>query len=153
MIRDFGAALDVLGGGGARGVAAGTGDNTEAVGEIVDILSVGQVESGCIVVCGSATLADTESIDLNQVLIEHGDAANLSDKADFITPVDFTAVKTSDGGTTEFFMIKVNVRECGGLKRYFRVSVTPDLSASATDTFQLGFGFVAMTREDHPANG
>jgi hypothetical protein len=147
MIKDFGAQLDILSGGGARGVAAGTGDNTEAYGDIVDSLSQPQCESGIIFVAGSAVLADTESIDIDQVKIEHGDAANLSDAADFTTPVDFAAVKTSSGGTTELFAIKVNVANMAGLKRYWRVACTPDLSASATDTFQIGFGCVGYSRE------
>jgi hypothetical protein len=146
MIKDFGAQLDILSGGGARGVAAGTGDNTEAVGAIVDSLAQPQIESGCIVICGSATLADTEGISINDVGIEHGDAANLSDKADFNTETDFADVKVSDGGTTELFAIKQNVANMAGLKRYWRVKCTPDLSASSTDTFELGFGFVGYGR-------
>lgn len=145
MIKDFGAQLDVLSGGGARGVAAGTGDNTEAFGDIVDSLAQPGIASGIIFVAGSATLADAESIDINQLKIEHGDAANLSDAADFTTPVDFAAVKTSSGGTTELFIVKVNVAKLDGLKRYWRVSFTPDLSASATDTFECGCGCAAYS--------
>ena len=107
--KDAGAYLSVVSGGGARGVAAGTGDNTEAVGEIVDMLAQPNLRSGCIVVAGSAVLADTKSISLVSVKVEHGDAANLSDKANFITPAVFTDLKVSSGGSTELFMIKVPV--------------------------------------------
>jgi hypothetical protein len=146
--KDAGAYFKLLSGGGARGVAAGTGDNTEAVGEIVDMQAQPGPMSGFIFVAGSAVLADTKSISINDVGIEHGDAANLSDKSDYdpgngVTEVDFAAVKTSDGGTTELFAIKLN-QDLSGVKRYWRVKVTPDLNAADTDTFQLGFGFAAI---------
>ena len=141
--KNAGAYFSVISGGGARGVAAGTGDNTEAVGEIVDQLAQPDLRSGAIVVCGSATLADTEGISLVDVHVEHGDESDLSDKADFHTPAVFTDLKVSSGGTTELFMVKVPV-DLWGIKRYWRVAVTPDLSASGTDTFELGFGFVAI---------
>lgn len=144
--KNAGAHMAVLSGGGARGVAAGTGDNTEAVGDIVDSLAISKRYSGAIVITGSAVLADTEGISLNNVCIEHGAVANLSDKADAFTAVDFADVKVSDGGTTELFGIKLNV-DLTILKRYWRVTVTPDLSASGTDTFQLGFGVVAVGEE------
>jgi hypothetical protein len=136
--KDAGAYLKMVSGGGARGVAAGAGDNTEAVGDIVDSLAEPGIKSGAIIVCGSATLADAEGISINSVKIEHGDAANLSDKADAFTAVSFTDVKVSSGGTTELFAIKLKF-EGFPLKRYWRVACTPDLSASGTDTFELGF--------------
>jgi len=141
--KDAGAYLSVVSGGGARGVAAGTGDNTEAVGDIVDQLAQPNLRSGCIVVAGSATLADTKSISLVDVHVEHGDETDLSDKADFHTAAVFTDLKVSSGGTTELFMVKVPV-DLWGIKRYWRVAVTPDLDATGTDTFELGFGFVAI---------
>jgi len=141
--KDAGAYLKVVSGGGARGVAAGTGDNTEVFGAIVDQLAHEGLRSGIIFVGGSAVLADTEQIDINSVKIEHGDESDLSDAADFFTAVDFTAVAVSDGGTTELFAIKLNV-DLWGVKRYWRVSITPDLGATGTDTFQLGFGVAAI---------
>jgi hypothetical protein len=76
------------------------------------------------------------------VKIEHGDETDLSDKADFFTAVDFADVKVSSGGTTELFAIKLNV-DLWGVKRYWRVSIIPDLDATGTDTFELGFGVAA----------
>jgi hypothetical protein len=144
-INDFdaGAPFAILSPGGARGVAAGTGDNTEAVGDIVDMQAQDGPMSGFVFIAGSATLADTESISLNAVGIEHGDADDLSDKADFNTEVAWTDVAVSDGGTTELFGVKLSL-SLAGVKRYWRVKVTPDLSASSTDTFELGFGFAAI---------
>jgi len=144
--QDAGAPFKLLSGGGARGVAAGTGDATEAVGEIVDMQAQPGPMSGFIFCAGSATLADTKSISILDVGLEHGDAANLSDKADYATEVDFDLVKTSDGGTTELFAIKLK-QDLTGIKRYWRVKVTPDLDAASVDTFQLGFGFAAICDE------
>lgn len=141
--KDFGAYPSVVSGGGARGVAAGTGDNTEVYGEIVDQLAQPNLRSGCIVVAGSATLTDAKSISLVDVHVEHGDESNLSDKADFHTAAVFTDLKTSSGGSTEVFMVKVPV-DLWGVKRYWRVAVTPDLEHTDTDVFELGFGFVAI---------
>jgi hypothetical protein len=146
MIKDYGAQIKVLGGGGARGVAAGTGDNTKATGEIVDSLAIDRQISGVIFVVGQATLADTESISINALYIEHGDLANLSDAAEYTfgsADTDYADVVTSSGGSTETFAVKQNV-DLTGLKRYWRVTCTPDLSASGTDTFELGFGCAAI---------
>ncbi len=141
--KDAGAYLKVVSGGGARGVAAGAGDATEAVGAIVDQLANEGLRSGLIFVAGSATLAEDKVIALS-VKIEHGDVANLSDKADFITAVVFAAAATGgSGGSTETFDEKVNV-DLWGIKRYWRASVTPDCDAASADVFQLGFGVAAI---------
>ena len=141
--KDAGAYLKVVSGGGARGVAAGTGDATEAFGAIVDQLAHEGLRSGIIFVAGSATLADTKLLDIGSVKIEHGDETDLSDAADFFTPVDFASVALSAGGTTELFAIKLNV-DLWGVKRYWRVSLIPDLDATGTDTFEIGFGVAAI---------
>ena len=148
MIKDFGAQLDLLSGTGARGLAGGTGDATEVLGAIVDTLAQPGIESGCIVVCGTATLADTKVLDLGDIKIEHGDETDLSDAADFSTPVDLTSVAVGDtGGTTELFGIKINVPNMAGCKRYWRIAFTPDCDATGTDTFSLGAGFIGYGRD------
>ena len=154
---DAGAPFVMLSGGGARGVAAGAGDNTEAVGEIVDMQAQNGPMSGFIFIAGQATLADTESISLLAVGIEHGDESDLSDKADYdpgngVSEVAWTDLKVSSGGTTEPFAVKLP-QNLTGIKRYWRGKVTPDLSASATDTFELGFGFAAIADESPVAAG
>jgi hypothetical protein len=150
MIKDFGAQLKVVSPGGARGVAAGTGDNTKANGAIVDQLAHEDLISGCIVICGSATLQATETISVNEVFIEHGDLANLSDAAEYTfgsADTDYADVATGDtGGSTETFEVKQDV-DLTGIKRYWRVTCKPDCSASGTDTFQLGMAFVGVGRK------
>ena len=141
--KDAGAYLKVVSGGGARGLAGGTGDATEAVGSIVDQLANEGLRSGIIFVAGSATLAEDKVIALS-VKIEHGAESDLSDAADFFTAVAFAAAATGgSGGSTEMFEEKVNV-DLWGIKQYWRVSVTPDCDATGTDVFQLGFGVAAI---------
>jgi hypothetical protein len=143
--KDAGAYLKVVSGGGARGVAAGTGDNTEVFGDIVDqtLAANKGLRSGIIFVAGSATLTTAKSISILAVKIEHGLDSGLSDAADFFTAVDFDDVKVSGAGSTELFAIKLNV-DLWGVKRYWRVSITPDLDHTSTDVFELGFGVAAI---------
>lgn len=148
--KDAGFYLVPVGAGVASGTAAGTGDNTEAVGEIVDMFEHDGLRSGAIFVFGQAVLQDGETLALNDLKIEHGDADDLSDAADyeyFSAPADYAAVATgATGGSTEAVNAKhpVNLQ---GIKRYWRISVTPDASASGTDTFALAFGFVGIGQE------
>jgi hypothetical protein len=141
--KDAGAYVAVVSGGGARGVAAGTGDNTEVYGEVVDTLAQPGLISGAIIVAGSATLTDAKSISIKSVVIEHDDDVGMGTKADAFTAVDFDLVKTSSGGSTETFAIKLKVN-FEGLKRYWRAAITPDLDAANTDVFELGFCVVAI---------
>lgn len=149
--QDAGAPFALMGAGGARGVAAGTGDNTEALGAIVDMQAQAGPMSGFIFCAGQATLTDTEGISLVEIKLEHGDVANLSDAVDLVAEA-FTDLVVSDGGGAEGFAAKVSI-DLTGVKRYWRVTVTPDLSAGATDTFELGFGFAAITDESPVADG
>ena len=150
--KDAGAYLKVLSGFGARGVAAGTGDATEVLGAIVDQAAHEDPRSGCIVICGSATLGDTETLDLGDIKIEHGDEADLADVVDynyagFTAPVDVVAQVTGDtGGTTEIveYKLKVNLQ---GVKRYWRVAFTPNHSAASADIFTLGGGVIVIGSE------
>lgn len=150
--QDAGAPFAVLSGGGARGVAAGTGDNTEAVGAIVDMQAENGPMSGLLFIAGSCTLTDTKTISLLAVGIEHGDAANLSDKADYNVEVAWTDLIVSSGGGAEKFGVKLAI-DLTAVKRYWRTKVTPDLDAGATDVFELGFGFAAIGDESPVADG
>ncbi len=148
MDKNAGFHLKAVGGGGTRGVAAGTGDNTEDVGTIVDMQTQEGLMSGVIVVAGSTTLTATNVLDINDVKIEHGDAANLSDKADFIDGLNVKAsfaevALGGGGGTTEMFVIKQNV-DLTGVKRYWRVSIKPDLDAGSADVFEIGYCVIAV---------
>lgn len=150
--QDAGAPFALIGGGGARGVAAGTGDNTEALGAIVDLQALDGPMSGFVFVAGSAVLAQTETISLVEVKLEHSDADDLAGAVDVIANA-FTDLATGEtGGSTEGFAVKLKI-DLTGIKRYFRATVTPDLGASATDTFQLGFGIAVINDNSPVADG
>jgi len=149
--QDAGAPFTILGTGGARGVAAGTGDNTEALGVIVDMQAQDGLMSGLAFCAGEAVLTDTKGISLVEFKLEHGDAANLSDAVDVIVKA-FTDIVVSSGGTTEQFAVKFNV-DLTGIKRYWRLTATPDLDAVGTDTFHLGFGLAAIGDNSPVADG
>jgi len=149
--KDAGAYLALMGGGGARGVAAGAGDATEALGAIVDMQAEDGPMSGAIFVAGQCTLTDLKTFSLTELKIEHGAAANLSDAVDF-KAVAFTDLVVSDGGGAETFAVKTRVN-LNGINRYWRVTVTPDLDHTGTDTFELGFGFAAIGDSSPVADG
>ena len=150
--KDAGAYLKAVSGFGARGLAGGTGDATEVLGAIVDQLAHEDLRSGCIVIFGSATLADTKVLALGDIKIEHGDESDLSDVvdyeyADFCKPIDVAAQVVGDtGGTTEIVDYKQRVN-LQGVKRYWRVAFTPDLDAASADIFTLGGGVVLIGGE------
>lgn len=143
-LKDFGAYLDVAGPGVLAATAGGTGDATAQTGAIVDQRAA-KLRSGLAVVFGSADLADTKTLSL-LIKIEHGDDSGLSDAADYDfggDPGTLGVVATGDtGGTTEAVAAAIRI-DLTGVKRYWRVSVTPDLSATATDTFDGACGVVA----------
>jgi hypothetical protein len=149
--QNAGAPFALMGAGGARGVAAGTGDNTEALGAIVDMQAQDGPMSGFAFCAGQAILTDAKGISLVEFKLEHGEAANLSDAADVVVKV-FTDIVVSSGGTTEQFVVKFAVN-LNGIKRYWRLTATPDLDAANTDTFELGFGFAAITDSSPVADG
>lgn len=150
--KDAGAYLKVVSGFGARGLAGGTGDATEVLGAIVDQLAHEDLRSGCIVICGSATLAEDKVLALGDIKIEHGDEDDLSDVedyeyADFCAPASVAAQVTGgSGGSTEIVEYKQRVN-LQGVKRYWRVAFTPDLDATGTDVFTLGGGVVLIGGE------
>lgn len=98
-------------------------DNTAQVSQIIDRLNFGSMEF--VIVTGSLADADATFT----VLVEHGDAANLSDAV---------AVPDEDLLGTELlaaftFADDDKLRKIGyrGIKRYVRLTITPSGNASA----------------------
>ena len=140
VAKDFGSYLAAVAGfSDGAATAGGTGDATAKAGAIIDTLTLDHPMSGLIAIPWDCTLTDTKTLSLS-VKIEHGDAANLSDAADYTfggSVVDLGVVVTSDGGGAEAGVSVVPV-DLSGIKRYWRVEVTPDLSATTTDTLTFG---------------
>jgi len=136
VAKDFGSYLAAVPGfSDGAAVAAGTGDATAKAGAIIDNLALDHPMSGLIVIPWDCDLTDTKTLSLS-VKIEHGDDIALGDAADYTfggSVVDLGIVVTSDGGGVEAGVSVVPV-DLSGIKRYWRVEITPDLSASGTDT-------------------
>lgn len=103
----------------ARGVspAAAVTDNTAFVSQILDVQ--GKYAVNYLILTGSLADADATFT----VLVEHGDAANLSDAA-AVADEDLILTEASAGFT---FALDDSVQKIGyrGSKRYVRVTVTP----------------------------
>lgn len=113
-------------------------DNTAQVGQIID--RQGYRSLTFAVALGSLADADATF----GVLVEHGDAANLSDAA-AVDDADLLGTEALAGFT---FADDNATRKIGykGAKRYVRLTVTPSANASAAL-----FGAVALLGEPHSA--
>lgn len=96
---------------------AATTDNTAYVSQIIDIAGFDQLVFAILL----GALADADAT--FAVLVEHGDAANLSDAA----PAPDTSLTGTEAAAGFTFADDNKVRKIGyvGSKRYVRLTVTP----------------------------
>lgn len=137
--RDFGSHAYATGGVGARGVAAGTGDNTEVTSGAIDRQAVGQNALSCLVVfSGSATLAENETLQIAFNLQQSSDNGSSDAYADVTAAtVSATTVLTGlAGGAKQNFTYQAKF-DLSALERYLKLQFTPNCSASGTDTFEM----------------
>lgn len=155
--KDIGSYLDAASGFiGGSATAAGSGDATYKAGAILDLHDLDHPLSGAIVVPYSATLQEDETLSL-KAKIEHGDDSGLSDAADYTFGqpdglaeyAEAVFATGGTGGSTEVGCALFRY-DLSGLKRYFRVSVYPDLSASGTDTATFAAGLVLGGKANMP---
>ena len=97
--------------------AAAVTDNTAFVSQIIDVLGYG----GLVFFILTGALADSDAT--FTVLVEHGDASNLSDAA-AVPDAQLTGTEALAGFT---FAADDSVRKIGyvGSKRYVRLTITP----------------------------
>ena len=117
-------------------IAGGAGDNTLITGVIIDRTAHGMPQSGVLSVPFTTTLAAAQNLSLASWVLQHGDAANLSDAATFQASAAAVVLATSAGGGTVSGLFEVNVALMGA-RRYLRLNATPDLSAATVDTATL----------------
>lgn len=108
--------------------AGGAGDNTLVTGVIIDRAALGWPQSVVAMLGYTTTLGAAATLTLGWVL-QHGDAANLSDVT---TLTSGSSVVATGAGT--FAAQLENDLSLAGAKRYVRLNQTPDLSAANTDT-------------------
>lgn len=112
--------------------AGGTGDNTSVVGATLDRAALGLPLCAEVGVFFSATLAATKTLSITALKVE--DSADGSTWADYavLTAPGVVATGPTGGGTVSGQATSgVNL---SGARKYIRVTHTPDLSATGTDT-------------------
>lgn len=116
--------------------AGGTGDGVAQNGTSIDRQDI---YSAIVAVPITAVLAATETATVN---VKVQDSADNSTFADFASATELVLTGDTGGSTeTDIIQLKVNLQ---GAKRYMRVVVTCDLSATGTDTATFA-AVVALT--------
>ena len=113
-------------------LAAGTGDNTKVTGQTIDRLGF---RSGSVLISMKTVLAEAATLTI-AIEIQESDDGSTWDTAEVIQAA--TTVETGNtGGSTEYPCLKVDDK-FESRKRYIRYNITPNLSASGTDTVHWG---------------
>lgn len=113
--------------------AAGSGDNTQIVGDIFDRLSMNFPKSLTVAIGFTTTLAANKTLTIKSLTIEHGDDSALADAANLYAPSDVVVATDSGSGSTLKGQQKYST-DLHPAKRYVRLKYTPDLNATGTDT-------------------
>ena len=113
--------------------AGGTGDNTQVVGHIIDRAAFSFPLSLTAVITAKATLAANKKLTFKSVILETGDTSGLSDASTLFSPSDVDVLVDSGSGSTIYGQKEYDF-DLAGAKRYIRLSFTPDLNATSTDT-------------------
>ena len=137
--RDVAEFVGFGGYGAVSATAGGAGDVTEIDGAAVNRNSYNMPESGWILVQYKTTLGASETLALTVKIQESADGSTWDTAV-----VLANAVTVKTGALTDsedHYLVKVKLSD---RKQYIRAQVTPDLSASSTDTaivaFNVGFG-------------
>lgn len=122
--------------------AAGTGDNTQIVGSVITIGSLAQRPSSVVFeIAAKATLTTDKTLIVTGLVEVSADNSNWTTEVASATLITLTA--TGSG------MARIGVDLVQSDLKYIRLSVTPDLSHSGTDTAIVAavavFGGLAKT--------
>lgn len=122
--------------GAGTATAGGSGDNTKVTGQTINRQGF---LSGVLAVAFKATLAEDETVSFAVEVQESADGSNWG-TAEVLQAA--TVAATGDtGGSTEYGVVEIN-ENLKGRKKYVRYNITPDLSATTTDTLTWGATFV-----------
>jgi len=108
--------------------AAATEDGVKITGESIDRLGY---DSAALVVTAKASLANTKTLSF---AAEYQDSADNSTWNTAVALYASTVLLTGSGSGTNEEGTKETALDLRGLARYIRFNVTPDLSATGTDT-------------------
>lgn len=116
--------------------AAGAGDNTEITGDSIDLTTLSARPSSVSVeIPVKATLAATETCVVAGLLEKSADGSSWSTLLATATLLTLTG---ASGGSTEKGVARLGSDLINSDCRYIRYKATPNLSASGTDTMQVG---------------
>lgn len=144
LINSIAKQIYPVGIGSSRAVAGGTGDDT-AVENAVGV-DTKDYNSALIVVSGSATLASTESLALT-VSTTECDTLGGTYTAKETVANDVTLVTSTGDTHTGAVAYAIDLDD---YERFVKVSFTPDLSASGTDTSTLSCTLVLCNKTEQP---
>lgn len=132
--HNIGASIAVVrGSANATLTAGGSGDNTQVVGAIIDRAAYNYPLSCVLAITVKAVLAASKKLTLKSVILEHDDTSNLASATTFAAPADVDVLVDSGSGSTMTGQKEYDI-DLAGAKRYIRLSFTPDLNATGTDT-------------------
>ena len=134
--------------------AGSTGDATEVSTSYVnrDLEDIGIAQSAKLIITYTATLAADETLTFAGNFQDATDSAGTG-VADFSDAWTAKTVATGDsGGSTETGTFEVDV-DLSGAKQYVRAQITPNLSASATDTCNWTATLVLFGDQRQPSTG
>jgi len=121
-------------------VAAGTGDTTKVVGTVVDrFIAQGQAMSALVELFWRTSLTASQTLGFKITIEESADNSTWgAEEYLFGSSGAYETVETgADTNKIQSWCYKLNLQS---RKRYFRISVTPDLSHTSADTVVFGFG-------------
>ena len=116
-------------------VAGGTPDGTKVTGDTID--TAGLYASGILQISYLAALANTKTLSF---AIEYQESDDNSSWDTAVVVQAATVCATGDGVSSNFAGMVQSDITLYDKKRYIRFNITPDLSASGTDT--AGYGVV-----------
>ena len=116
--------------------AAGSGDNTEITGDSIDLEALdARPASVCVEIPVRATLAAGATCVVTGKLEKSADGSTWSD---LTTSGNLLTLTGASGGSTEKGVARLGADLIQSGCRYIRSKVTPNLSASGTDTMLVG---------------
>lgn len=113
--------------------AAGTGDNTKVTGTTIDRKgsTAGTLADSAVLAIGYvAALTNTKTLSF---AVEYQTSADNSTWDTAVVMQAATVAVTATSSTNFSGVVELSL-DCSSLKRYIRFNITPDLSASGTDT-------------------
>lgn len=117
--------------------AGSTGDATKVTSVEIDHAGY---DSALIIVQGTTTLAATETLSITLATTESATSGGSFTAKE--TLANAVAIATGEaGGSTEAGYVAYPI-DIAGYDRYFKVELTPDLSAANTDTANLVFSLI-----------